>query len=328
MHYSVMSERTLLVGIDEAGYGPLLGPLVVSAAALDVPRDLEGESLWTLLAKSVSSKPAAARGRIPIVDSKKLHKPQEGIARLERTALTVTTAWRGMPTTLRELLTALCPESIPLLAQHPWYRDANPSLPLDADEGGIRISARLLGDDAAIHDVKIAGAWSEVLPEGHYNRLVKATHNKATVLLGLTLRLMQRVADAHPSHRIFFFIDKQGAREHYAPLLLKSFDDRRLRVLEEEPDRSAYEMISGESTWQVHFSQSGESRHMPTALASIFSKYLRESLMGCFNAYWRAHDPGLRATAGYYEDGHRFLRDIATHIDRLGTDRALLVRER
>ncbi len=328
MQYSVMTDRTLLVGIDEAGYGPLLGPLVVSAAAFDVPRELENESLWSLLHHSVTAKATVTRGRVAILDSKKLHKPKEGLARLERTALAVTTAWRGMPPGLRALLTLLCPDSVGLLGQHPWYRDADPRLPLEADEGSIRIAARLLAEDVAAQDGKVAGAWSEVLPEGHYNRLVRTTHNKATVLLGLTLRLMQRVADAHPTHRIHFFIDKQGARERYGPLLLKSFEDRRLRVLEEEPDRSAYEMVRGDSTWQVHFSQSGESHHLPTALASIFSKYLRELLMSCFNAYWREHAPGIRATAGYYEDGHRFLRDIAAHVDRLGVDRALLVRER
>ena len=33
-----MDDAALLVGIDAAGYGPMLGPLVVSATAFEVPR--------------------------------------------------------------------------------------------------------------------------------------------------------------------------------------------------------------------------------------------------------------------------------------------------
>ena len=64
----------------------------------------------------------------------------------------------------------------------------------------------------------------------------------------------------------------------------------------------------------------------PIALASIFSKYLRELLMARFNAYWAGHVDDLRPTAGYYQDGQRFLRDIEPAIGRLGVDRSQLVR--
>jgi len=79
-----MSARTLLIGIDEAGYGPLLGPLVVSAVAFDVPTALADGDLWRALKKSVSRTSSTWRGRVPICDSKKLFNPQIGLGPLER----------------------------------------------------------------------------------------------------------------------------------------------------------------------------------------------------------------------------------------------------
>jgi hypothetical protein len=148
------------------------------------------------------------------------------------------------------------------------------------------------------------------------------------VLSGLTLRLMQQVADAHPGRELRFAIDKQGAREAYGALLLRAFEDRRLKVLDETPEHSAYELSGGGPTWRVSYSQSGESRHLLVALASMMSKYLREVLMECFNAYWSSRVPELKPTAGYYEDGLRFLKDIQPHLRRLGIEKEWLVRQR
>ena len=75
-------------------------------------------------------------------------------------------------------------------------------------------------------------------------------------------------------------------------------------------------------------SQAGESRHLLVALASLISKYVRELLMESFNAYWSREVPGLRPTAGYYQDGLRFLKDIQPHLKRLGLTREGLVRQR
>ena len=41
-----MDAAVIVAGIDEAGYGPLLGPLVVSATAFEVPRDEAEACLW------------------------------------------------------------------------------------------------------------------------------------------------------------------------------------------------------------------------------------------------------------------------------------------
>jgi hypothetical protein len=50
---------------------------------------------------------------------------------------------------------------------------------------------------------------------------------------------------------------------------------------------------------------------MPVALASIFSKYIRELFMRLENQYWLHFIPGLKPTAGYYKDAQRFLSQIA-----------------
>lgn len=139
---------------------------------------------------------------------------------------------------------------------------------------------------------------------------------------------MQRIADAYPNHELLIRADKQGAREHYGRLLMRAFEDRRLKIIEETGEFSAYEMVGGPVRWRVSFTQSGESRHMPIALASLISKYLRELLMACFNAYWTSHVPGLKPTAGYYRDGQRFLRDLQPHLGRLRITTDRLVRQR
>ena len=318
----------MLVGIDEAGYGPILGPLVVSASAFELSSANADACLWGVLRRSVCRASKPREPRIAIRDSKKLYHRKQGLARLERSVLSTIGAWRGVPPSMNGLLTLLCREAPAKLQEYPWYRRANPALPLAADAGGIHLASTLLARDLDAQSVQLAGCWSEVLPEGHYNRLVSNTRNKAVVLSGLTLRLIQRVAEAFPDHELRICVDKQGAREHYAPLLLRAFEDRHLKVLEESAEFSAYELVSGHAKWRISFSQSGESQHLLIALASLISKYLRELLMACFNAFWTNQVPALEPTAGYYQDGLRFLRDIQPHLHRLGIAKDRLVRLR
>ncbi len=321
-------DAEIAIGIDEAGYGPILGPLVVSAAAFEVPSEIADKCLWEVLAKSVSRTRSIRGGMVPILDSKKLYPRKEGIGRLERSVLAVMSAWRELPPHLQGLLGVLCPEVLAGLQEYPWYRDMDVALPQAADAGGIRIAASVFRRDLEAQGLQVAGMWSEVLPEGHYNRVVTNTQNKAVVLSGLTLRLIQRAADAYPERSMRIFVDKQGARQRYGPLLMRAFEGRRLRVIEETPEMSAYELVGSRTTWRIRFTQSGESHHLPVAQASLVSKYVRELLMGSFNRYWCGEAPDTRPTAGYYKDGLRFLEEIEPHRLRLGIERDQLVRQR
>ena len=74
---------TLLIGTDEAGYGPNLGPLVVAASAWRVVEG--GDDGADRLARAGAEIGAAARlGQPPWADSKQLYKPGGGLIAIER----------------------------------------------------------------------------------------------------------------------------------------------------------------------------------------------------------------------------------------------------
>ena len=74
--------------------------------------------------------------------------------------------------------------------------------------------------------------------------------------------------------------------------------------------------------WDLH----PTGTDLAVALASIFSKYIRELFMRPFNAFWAERVPGLRPTAGYAADAGRFLRDTAATRHQLAIPDHLLIR--
>jgi hypothetical protein len=87
-------------------------------------------------------------------------------------------------------------------------------------------------------------------------------------------------------------------------------------------------MTSTSGTARIIFTEKAESQSMSVAVASMLSKYLREALMRRFNAWWKNHLPDLAPTAGYYNDGLRFLKDIDPMRQKLGITSEQLVRSR
>ncbi len=328
-------DTAIVAGIDEAGYGPLLGPLVVSAVAFEVPAGLletaspEGPDLWALLRDAVTVRAAARDPRLAVADSKKLHRRSpdgHDLRLLERAALAFLAAAGEHPGTLRSMLRRTCPPAPAMLEEYPWYRGADIDLPTDCSRADLVVQTAALRRAADAAGIRFGGVFCELLPEGHYNRLVAAVRNKGVVLFMQVARLLQRMAGELPGRSLHVLVDRQGGRMSYLRPLMRAFDDAAVAVEEETPTLSVYRLSWPDRRWRIGFRVSGEEHQLAVALASVFSKYTRELLMACFNRYWCELAPGLRPTAGYYQDARRFLEDLGPVLDRTGTDRAMLVR--
>ncbi len=326
--------HVLVVGIDEAGYGPLLGPLVVSSVAFQAPAESVDADWWGLLRDAVAAKPRTRSARLVVTDSKELSRRDDGLRWLERAALTFLSlpdaygAPRSFPPAFRGLVGQLDREVLNAVAEYPWYREADFALPAETTAHDIYTQRAALHGALAAAGMAFVGARCEILLEGHFNRLVRATRNKSVVLLGRTIRLIQRAAQTYAPREMHVYVDKQGGREAYGRPLMTAFENAEFAIREETDVRSVYRLCRPDSTWEITFAQGGEKHHLATALASIFSKYLRELFMRAFNVFWMRHIPGVTPTAGYYADGQRFLRDIEPAIRSVGIDRAILVREK
>jgi len=318
----------ILAGIDEAGFGPLLGPLVVSGVAFRVPDDLINRCLWRALKGSCTNRAQRGGRKLPVADSKVLYRSRDGLSHLERSALVMLAARECRPGTWRGLLDVVAPGASVRLDQCSWYADADVSLPVGGSIGDVGTQGNALRRDLRGARCEFLGALVESLDVPAYNRLVTSTRNKAVVLLGQTLRIVDRIMKSFPSERIRFYVDRQGGRTHYREVLMTAVSGASLTIMEESESRSAYRLDVGAQRYEVDFSTEGESRHFPVALASIYSKYLRELYMHRFNEYWCGRVPGLTPTAGYYTDAQRWLREWEASPEAATIDRDQLVRRR
>jgi hypothetical protein len=79
---------------------------------------------------------------------------------------------------------------------------------------------------------------------------------------------------------------------------------------------------------RLHFAVGADKRFLPVSLASMVSKYLRELLIHNINRYFLSFHSELRPTAGYWQDGLRFIEDVKVNIPDLNVDMERLVRSR
>ncbi len=356
----------ILAGIDEAGYGPLLGPLVVCASALAVPADMRdpiqhgdftaAETLWPLLKRAVARKGPLRDGRLIVADSKLVHAMAGGTGLLERTVLAMlrqpatATSAAEMPATTAQLLAALdlpCANATPhigsqappegtlpggfqLFPPQPWYGQAAPggptALPAFTAQASVGIGASMLAGALAAADVSLAALWAIVVDEDLFNRRVAATGNKATVLASATFTHIALLADRFADRGLLLVVDKQGGRAHYVQALLQTFPDWQLKILKETPEESSYFLHHDQRQMLLCFREKSELTSFAAALASMTAKYLRELLMAHFNAWFCARIPGLKPTAGYYQDGKRWLQDVAPHLPAINVRHEQLIR--
>lgn len=321
----------IIAGIDEAGYGPLLGPLVVSAAAFEMPGPWNGDErlpcLWKLLNAAVTRNAPPKKGRLVIADSKKVHPLESGDRFMERTVGAVLGNTRPGHNAANgwDLLSALDCRAA-MLGEHPWYAAEHVLWPWLCELGDIAVARNMLAAACAKARVRPIYLRAALAPEMEFNRLVGLTGNKAAALVSLTLGHVADARDRYRDDDMCIYVDKQGGRDHYADLLLTYFPDAKLKILRESRPKSAYVLTDERRRVYISFAEKGENACLPTALASMLSKYLRELFMRAFNAWFCRRVENLAPTAGYYMDGVRWLDQVRPHLPRLALREEQLVR--
>lgn len=301
---------TIIAGIDEAGYGPLLGPMVVTITAFDVPDEKAKCSLWDLLNDAVSNDQKGKGQRLTVCDSKKLYNAKKGLKPLENAALSFLWSKDLKTTSFYQLLKNLLCYHAGTIAGYPWYAGKDYPLPLKTNISAVLNYADLLKYALDKQGVKFCYASTCVVTVQEFNEQVRVTGNKSVVLFNTCAALISRLWNNFKGN-ISLIVDKQGGRNNYAELLKGCLPKVEVRILTEGAKVSTYEVVEEQRKMEISFVEKGEDSCMAVALASIFSKYVRELFMHLENQYWLQFVPGLKPTAGYYTDALRFLSQIA-----------------
>ena len=341
----------IYAGVDEAGYGPLLGPLCVGCAVFVLPDAIaeaaEPPCLWKALTSAVCRATNDKRRRIAVEDSKKLKGAKDAAAHplrhLERGVSAFASAVPGAPAEWPDddaLLGALgaqpratAPPAPVTATATPWHADPHP-LPVGNDAAGLRIAGAMLRAGLAKAAIECTALRVRAIDAAEFNAQATRVGNKATInfmAAMVHLDAVRRMAAAH-GRDAWVALDRQGGRTSYREPLQSSFPDARIRVLEESDGQQRYRLEFAPSAGlpahavTVGFELGGEERHLPIALASMAAKFARELHMRRLNAFFARHVPELRPTAGYVQDGRRWLGDIGSAARDLGIAESALVR--
>lgn len=335
-----------MIGIDEAGYGPNLGPLVVAASAWWMEEEGTGgwglgtrntavltptkkkqaneNCLYRRLQKIVSS--SASDRKLAIADSKQLYKPGSGLRQLERGVL-VGLRSIGEPS-------ALAPGAEPggtspparwksLIHHHApelaCYSDYDCDVPIDSTHDEIAELSTRFDAACALAGVKLVDLRVRLVYPQEFNELTNHFGTKGAALSHVSVGLVRSVMDGLTDRdaRTTIVCDKHGGRNRYAALLQHHFPEEWIETHLESGSASRYAWGPSESRVEICFRVKGEAE-LPVALASMTAKYHRELAMRAFNHFWCERVPDLKPTAGYPLDAKRFKKAISPLQIKLG----------
>lgn len=318
----------ILIGTDEAGYGPNLGPLLITATAWHVPDTLLHGDLYESLADCVCRETSRENQspRLAIADSKKLYSPATGMETLERNLLAALSGGQALRR-WRQIWHHLAPDCAADRDQLPWYRDFDMDAPVAATDDDVAALSGIFSSGLKAQRVQFAAIHCVAVFPHRFNALLAEHETKGAMLSRLTLRLVARLLKQWPGEAALVVCDKHGGRNKYAALLMEDVADSLVEVRQESRAQSVYHWHEAARSVEFQFRTGGES-FLPCALASMASKYLRELAMLAENRFWSAHVANLKPTAGYPTDAVRFKRDIAAAQAKLGIPDDFLWRQR
>ncbi|MFH0939221.1 MAG: hypothetical protein V1899_08070 [Planctomycetota bacterium] len=346
----------LLIGIDEAGYGPKIGPLCHGYCAFRSSDTNDGavSDLWQLLHPSVMRHPARP-GSITVDDSKKIYSSAQGLQLLQRGVRAFLECMASSSIAQNDLTDqrvaiyqALLPEcDRAKLEEDAWGCLGNESDDLPAnvgvnDQAAMTMrsgkKAKLSVAPALEHisllretlnnaGVSVVALGARAMSAKYYNAALAQIGNKADVSWNIILaEFVTLLKLARPGEHIHITIDRQSGRKFYASRISTLFPDAFTWIEVETQQKSVYRIEAPDRVAHVAFMVAGDRHSLPVALGSMAAKLIRELCMQRFNAFFRSHDPNLKPTAGYYCDTIRFLKETQSMRKRLVIQNHKLVR--
>jgi ribonuclease HII len=311
----------LRVGVDEAGLGPTLGPLLIGAFASEGPEDL-------LAALGDCVGPPGSGCAIEIGDSKRIYSGSNKLARLERSVLA---CWmwamerQAPPTTARELLASVQAPSgarAPDL-RAPWYRDLDEPLPVACHAGELLEATAALRARAKTARVVPLGYRADLISAAQLNselaEEIERGGSKNTWVVSRTLALAEEMTQLGTHDLARVVCDKAGGRNNYRAPLERAFPEHLVELREQTRQHARYDihglLVPGPAI-DLSFLMKADDLEARVSIAACLAKYLRELSMRAFNRHFarlaaqQASAPP-RPTAGYPQDARRFIDEVA-----------------
>ena len=326
-----MSDTKLLVGVDEAGYGPSMGPLTICATAWRVPGSFAACEMSSLLEPEFLAKPMRPNStHIPIGDSKKIHRDTLAVEGLILGARFLCSEIDGnidgaIHSEWDSNINAFARQDWERLATIPWYEKL-PSAHIAMHDRSIADQRAYFGkasEKLKSQSIKLVGIRMRVIDEVEFNLQVDSKGNKSTILSESSLELVKQAISefGKVGEEVEVYCDKHGGRNRYQAILTFMFDDEWFAIEIEGRACSRYMATWDGHATQIQFKVDGDSI-FPSAAASIIAKWTREELMNRLNGFWRTKVAGdIAPTAGYYVDALRFAKAIESTALKLGFER-------
>lgn len=312
------------VGIDEAGYGPTLGPFIMALSAVGFPERLPAEeSCWSVLSPWIRSH-FGLRGkednRLIVGDSKKIKVMSRGQWLL------------GSP--WRTLFDPQMPETISIndylervecigakeLKQEFWWNGNEPIV-----LGKAQVELHSSGNFLPKFRARVLAQTVE-----SFNHTCRHSASKGAVTARAWKLLVGSFLDSvEAGDTVDILTDKQGGRNQYSGMVVDALDGGIEIVTEREaPLESVYRISGNPIEILFRFMPRAETESPAVAIASMIAKHLRDELMKIFNQWWGNIIQNLKPTAGYPGDALRFVDIIRPVAKQMGIPMNLIVRER
>ena len=302
---------TLYVGVDEAGYGPNLGPLVVTSTSFRGPACLDSVDWWKLLEATVG-RARRSKGKVVIDDSKAVLASPSGRATLEHSvdSMLRLVSWSGG--SLESLVSFLAPSDRDSLCDEHWFKeDGDDNGPASHSQNGC--DHERLNEEMAFASLSLDIPLVRLIFPRQFNERLAHVTTKADVeselILDILSKRLERIEDE--CQQVVITVDRLGGRRYYRELVESLARDTFVFTLVEGSELSAYRFEFQGRDVEIRFRVKGDSHSLPVAAASMIAKYLRERCMDGFNDFWCQRVPGLSRTAGYPVDARRFLEAVA-----------------